>query len=207
MKETEDYFPIWQRMRTFTHARTANTMDECWMMQHNAVYTLGQAGRPEHILEAPDVPVIKSDRGGQVTFHGPGQLVVYPLIDLRRKKLGIRELVTRYESIVIDVLDSLDLKAYARKDAPGVYVHCQGQEHKIAALGLRVHKGCAYHGFCLNVAMDAAPFDRINPCGYAGMKVCSVADLVGNVSFEVVQDMILQCLVKHLQYSVVEYAG
>ena len=167
-------------MRNFTDQRTSATSDEVWLLEHPAVFTQGQAGRPEHILEHTTIPIIQSDRGGQVTYHGPGQLIGYVLIDLRRKGLGVRELVTKLEQSIVNVLSEFDIAAAARRDAPGVYVDGQ----KIAALGLRVRKGCSYHGVSLNVSPDLTPLSYINPCGWAGQPVTSLADLGIDTSLE-----------------------
>ncbi|MFC4727735.1 lipoyl(octanoyl) transferase LipB [Coralloluteibacterium thermophilus] len=169
------YEPVWRAMQRFTETRDAGTPDELWLVEHDPVFTLGQAGRPEHVLAAGDIPVVKVDRGGQVTYHGPGQLVAYPLLDLRRLGLGVRELVHRIEQAVIDVLAGWDIAAARREGAPGVYVG----DAKIMALGLRVKRGCSFHGLAFNVAMDLAPYHRINPCGYAGLQVTSLVDLGG----------------------------
>lgn len=168
-----DYESTWQAMRAFTDSRSQHTPDELWICEHRPVYTLGQAGRREHILNAADIPVVKSDRGGQVTYHGPGQVVVYCLVDLRRAGLGVRDMVMQLENSAIELLAGLSIKAQGRRDAPGVYV----AGAKIAALGLRVRKGCTYHGIALNLDPDLTPFQGINPCGYEGMAVTSVAEL------------------------------
>jgi len=160
-------------MRAFTDARNRATADELWVVEHESVYTLGQAGKLEHILNAHNIPVVQSDRGGQVTWHGPGQLVVYTLLDLRRQGFGIRGMVERLESAVIETLTMLGINAQARRDAPGVYV----ENEKIAALGLRVRHGCTYHGLSLNLDCDLQPWQGINPCGFAGLGVTSVAAL------------------------------
>lgn len=154
-------------MKKFTDERSAETNDELWLVEHPSVFTLGQAGKPEHILNPGDIPIVQSDRGGQVTYHGPGQLVGYLLIDLKRRRLGVRDLVSGIENTLIDFLEQQGITSQARKDAPGVYVGAA----KIAALGLRVRKGRSYHGFSLNVDMDLEPFTRINPCGYEGLEV------------------------------------
>ena len=167
----------WRAMQAFTDARTPDTGDEIWLTEHAPVYTLGLAGRPEHILRANAIPVLKVDRGGQVTYHGPGQLMVYLLIDLRRLRLGVRQLVVAIESAVIKLLGSYGIEAYGRRDAPGVYVRRDGGEAKVAALGLKVRNGCTYHGFALNLDMDLAPFDDIDPCGYRGLAVTQLRDL------------------------------
>lgn len=171
----QPYEPVWRAMQAFTDARDESTVDELWLVEHDPVFTLGQAGRPEHVLAPGDIPVLQVDRGGQVTYHGPGQIVAYPLVDLRRIKLGVRELVTRIEQAVIDVLADWNILAERRDGAPGVYV----AGAKVAALGLRVRRGCSFHGLAFNVAMDLSPFQRINPCGYQGLQVASVADLGG----------------------------
>ena len=168
-----EYEPTWRAMQDFTAQRTADTPDELWLLEHPPVYTQGQAGKPEHLIAVTDIPVVPIDRGGQITYHGPGQVVVYVLVDLRRRGYGIRELVTRMEQAVIDVLAAHGVKAERQAGAPGVYV----DGAKIAALGLRVRHGCTYHGLAFNVDMDLAPFAAINPCGYAGMRVTQCRDL------------------------------
>ena len=160
-------------MQAFTAQRSPDTPDEFWLLQHPPVYTQGQAGKPEHLIAATDIPVIPIDRGGQITYHGPGQVVAYLLVDLRRRDYGIRELVTRMEQVVMDLLATQGVTATRHKGAPGVYV----EGAKIAALGLRVKHGCTYHGLALNVDMDLRPFAAINPCGYAGMRVTQARDL------------------------------
>ena len=168
-----DYAPTFQAMQDFTAARTAETPDELWIVEHPPVYTLGQAGKPEHILRDVGIPVVNIDRGGQVTYHGPGQVVIYPLVDLPRLKIKVRELVSAIEQAVIDLLAEHGVSAERRDGAPGVYVG----EAKIAALGLRIRNGCSYHGVSLNVDMDLSPFAAINPCGYAGLEVIQTTDL------------------------------
>ena len=170
----EPYLETWEAMKSFTASRDASTPDELWLLEHPRVYTQGQAGKAEHILAPGDIPVIQVDRGGQVTYHGPGQLVVYLMIDLTRHRLGIRSLVDVIEQAIVRTLAGLGVTAAPRPDAPGVYV----EEAKIASLGLRVRRGCSFHGLALNVAMDMEPFHRINPCGYAGMAMCQVSDFV-----------------------------
>jgi lipoyl(octanoyl) transferase len=169
-----EYTPVWRAMQSFTDSRTADTPDELWVLQHHPVFTQGQAGKPEHVLDPHGIPVIQSDRGGQVTYHGPGQLVVYFLIDVRRRGFGVRALVDLVESSVVAVLGSYGVDAQLRKGAPGVYV----ADRKIAALGLRVRKGGSLHGLSFNVDMDLAPFSYINPCGYAGMEVTQLRDVI-----------------------------
>ncbi|HEX2583947.1 MAG TPA: lipoyl(octanoyl) transferase LipB [Steroidobacteraceae bacterium] len=168
-----EYEPTWRAMQAFTSQRDEHTRDEIWLLEHPPVFTLGMNGKPEHVLAAGDIPVINIDRGGQVTYHGPGQLVVYPLLDLRRYRLGVRELVMALENAVIRTLEQLNVQAEARRDAPGVYV----EGRKIASIGLRIRRGCSYHGFAFNVAMDLSPFNRINPCGYQGLQVIDLASL------------------------------
>ncbi len=175
-----DYASVWQSMRAFTDERTAQSADEIWRVEHPPVFTLGQAGKPEHVLDAGDIPLVQSDRGGQVTYHGPGQIVIYPLLDLRRHQLGARRLVTLLETSVVAWLADLGIHAAARADAPGVYV----DQAKIAALGLRIRRGCSYHGVAVNVAMDLSPYQRINPCGYAGMAVTDLRSLGVECSLE-----------------------
>lgn len=172
-----DYATTWRAMQAFTDARTAATPDEIWLTEHPPIYTLGLAGRREHVLRTNGIPVRKVDRGGQVTYHGPGQLVLYVLFDLRRARLGIREMVRRLEAAVVDWLESLGVSAYAKPAAPGVYVDRDGREAKIAALGLKVRNGCTYHGLAVNVAMDLAPFADIDPCGFPGLAVTQLANL------------------------------
>ena len=167
-----EYAPTWEAMQIFTAERTADTPDELWIVEHPPVYTLGQAGKPEHVLEDIGIPIVKIDRGGQVTYHGPGQVVIYLLLDLSRLKIKVRELVTAIEQAIIDYLASLNIPAERRAGAPGVYVG----DAKIAALGLKIKNSCSYHGLSLNVDMDLSPFAAINPCGYAGLKVTQTKD-------------------------------
>lgn len=167
------YLDVWQQMKNFTDGRSAETPDELWLVEHPKVFTQGQAGKSDHILEDVGIPIVQSDRGGQVTYHAPGQLVVYLLIDLKRRKTGVRELVTGIENSIVRLLASLNVIGSARREAPGVYV----EGKKVAALGLRVRKGCSYHGLSLNVDLDLAPFQAINPCGYQGLEVTRLVDL------------------------------
>jgi lipoyl(octanoyl) transferase len=171
------YADVWQAMSDFTNVRTPETTDQLWLVEHPPVFTQGQAGKAEHVLFPGDIPVVQTDRGGQVTYHGPGQLVAYPLLDLRRLKIGVRDLVTAIEDIIIATLSAYNVHAVSKPDAPGVYV----EGRKIASLGLRVRRGCSFHGLALNVSMDLAPFGRINPCGYQGLQMTQLADLVGNI--------------------------
>lgn len=169
-----DYLATWHAMRDFTDTRSIDTPDELWVTEHPPVFTQGQAGKPEHLLHASSIPVIKTDRGGQITYHGPGQLVVYPLLNLKRRKLGVRDVVTTIETAVVKWLATYDVEAAPRADAPGVYVG----ERKIASLGLRVRKGCSYHGVAINIHTDLAPFAQINPCGYAGLSMLNLDSLI-----------------------------
>jgi len=184
-------------MRDFTDSRTAETADELWLVEHPAVFTQGQAGRPEHLLDAGPIPVVQSDRGGQVTYHGPGQLVAYPLLDLRRLDLGVRALVSAIEQTLITLLATLEITAELRPGAPGVYV----AGAKIASLGLRVRRGCSFHGLALNVNMDLSPFERINPCGYAGLAMTDIERLrPGQGDMAHIQTLLVQVLVQKLGY-------
>ncbi len=184
----QPYAPVSQEMHDFTDRRDDDTPDEIWLVEHPPVFTQGQAGKAEHVLAAGDIPVIQSDRGGQVTYHGPGQQVMYVLINLKRRKIGVRELVTLLENTVINTLAQLDIVANARPDAPGVYVDGK----KICSLGLRIRKGCSFHGLALNIDMDLAPFMRINPCGYAGMEMTQVSKLVENASMDKIRTILIQ---------------
>ena len=192
-----DYVSTWRAMQTLTAQRDAATRDEIWLLQHPPVYTQGLAGKPEHLLRADTgIPVVKIDRGGQITYHGPGQLVAYLLLDLKRRGLGVRPLVRKMEAAVINLLGSYGITANYRADAPGVYVN----ESKIAALGLRVKNGCCYHGLALNIDMDLTPFDAINPCGYAGLKVTQLRDLDVRESIEAVSEKLSQHLLQALEH-------
>ncbi|MEZ8102401.1 lipoyl(octanoyl) transferase LipB [Vibrio bivalvicida] len=196
----QDYEPIWQAMHDFTDNRTEDTADEVWLVEHNPVFTQGQAGKGEHLLNTGDIPVVQSDRGGQVTYHGPGQLVAYFLINLRRKKIGVRDLVTHIENLVINTLKAYNIDSAARPDAPGVYVDGK----KICSLGLRIRKGCSFHGLALNVNMDLTPFHRINPCGYAGMEMVQVSQLGGPEDITQVETKLVEELVALLNYQQVK---
>ncbi|WP_394003578.1 lipoyl(octanoyl) transferase LipB [Luteimonas sp. WGS1318] len=186
----QDYVPVWRAMQRFTDARADDALDELWVVEHAPVFTLGQAGKPEHVLAPGDIPVVHVDRGGQVTYHGPGQLVIYPLLDLPRLKIGVRDYVCRIEQAIIDTLGDWNIEATRRTGAPGVYV----ADAKIAALGIRVRRGCTFHGLAFNVAMDLEPFRRINPCGYQGLQVVSLADLGGPASLDTVAPALLEHL-------------
>ena len=189
------YEPAWNAMRAFTDARGAHTADELWLLEHPPVFTLGQAGKPEHLLRNEgDVPMVKIDRGGQITYHGPGQLVVYLLVDLARRGLRVREFVSLLEQALIDCLASYGVCADRREGAPGVYV----DDAKIAALGLRVRNGCSYHGLSLNVDMDLAPFTWINPCGYPGLRTVQLSDFGVAEPVEAVADRLLDHLLRLL---------
>ena len=191
-----DYQTVWQAMQVFTDQRDDNTPDELWLVEHTPVFTQGQAGRAEHILSAGDIPVVQVDRGGQVTYHGPGQIVAYPLIDIRRLGMGVRELVTAIEQAIIAVLDSYGVDAKPRKDAPGVYV----DGVKIAALGLRIRKGRSFHGLSFNIDMDLEPFQRINPCGFQGLEVTNLSALTAVTMVEA-EDRLIANLSKVLGYN------
>jgi len=190
-----DYEPVWRAMQTFTDERASNTSDELWFVEHPPVFTVGLNGKPEHLLNPGDIPVVQVDRGGHVTYHGPGQIVAYALLDLRRLGLGPRQLVVALEQAVIDLLAELGITAAGRRDAPGVYV----DGAKIAALGLRVRRGSCYHGLSLNVAMDLEPFSRINPCGYPGLAVTQLTDLVSVPEKEQLQRRLADKLAESLQ--------
>ncbi|MCE5181513.1 MAG: lipoyl(octanoyl) transferase LipB [Betaproteobacteria bacterium] len=186
-----EYLPTWRAMQDFTARRGPETPDELWLLEHPPVYTLGLAGKPEHLLHATAIPVVNIDRGGQITYHGPGQIVAYLLLDLKRRNLGVKELVRRMEQAVIDLLAGYHVVAERRDKAPGVYVG----NAKIAALGLRIKNGCCYHGLCLNVDMDLTPFAAINPCGYTGLAVTQtraqgIADGVEILSEKLAQQLV-----------------
>ena len=190
------YEPTWRAMQAFTQARGAGTADQLWLVEHPPVFTLGLAGRPEHVLAAGDIPVVKTDRGGQVTYHGPGQAVAYILMDLRRAGYGVRELVRRIESAVIDVLGERGIEGARREGMPGIYV----ADAKVAAIGLRVARGCTYHGVSLNVDMDLEPFRRIDPCGYPGLASTRLADLGVGDNVGMAGRALAQALERHLAH-------
>lgn len=190
-----DYPPVWQSMRDLTDSRDAATADQIWVVEHEPVFTQGQTGKPEHVLAPGDIPIVATDRGGQVTYHGPGQLVLYPLLDVRRSRIGVRELVTALENSVIDMLAEHGIESHARPDAPGVYVG----DAKIASLGLRIRRGASFHGVAVNLDGDMTPFSRINPCGYAGLAMTQLADLIaGRVDFEAETQRLLRTLARRL---------
>ena len=193
-----DYEHCWRAMQAFTDARDAGTPDEIWLTEHPPVYTLGLAGRREHLRRDAGIPVIKVDRGGQVTYHGPGQVVAYLLVDLRRPRLGVRDMVRAIEAAVVEFLDSQGISAYGRPEAPGVYVRRRDVESKIAALGLKVRNGCTYHGLALNVAMDLAPFGDIDPCGFPGLAVTQLADFGVNLDAEAAGALLAPILARRL---------
>jgi len=193
-----DYQDVWHAMQDFTNNRDSNTLDELWMVEHPPVFTQGQAGKAEHVLNAGDIPIIQVDRGGQVTYHGPGQIVIYPLIDLKRNKLGIKALVNGIEQALIQTMADYGVEAKRREKAPGVYV----ENKKIASLGLRVRKGCTFHGLAFNIRMDLEPFTRINPCGFAGLEVTQLSVLNPSVKFEQVQEQLIKHLCKILKFNI-----
>jgi lipoyl(octanoyl) transferase len=186
------YEPVWRAMQRFTDARGEHTEDEIWMVEHEPVFTLGQAGKPEHVLAPGDIPVIHVDRGGQVTYHGPGQIVAYPLFDLKRMKVGVREYVNRIEQAIIDTAAEWNILAERKEGAPGVYV----AGAKVAALGIRVRRGCTFHGLSFNIGMDLEPFHRINPCGYQGLEVTTLSDLGGPSGMDAVKPVLLENLAR-----------
>ncbi len=192
-----DYRSVWSAMQKFTDQRDKSTTDELWLVEHPPVFTQGLAGKAEHLLAPGDIPVVQVDRGGQVTYHGPGQIVAYPLIDLRRHGIGVKSLVHGIEQAVIDVLAHYDIKAERKLKAPGVYVNGD----KIAALGLKIRKGCSYHGLAFNINMDLSPFARINPCGFSGLKVIQLCDLTPDCDIHTVQNQLINSLCKNLNFS------
>jgi len=195
-----DYVSTWHRMRDITIARDNTRMDELWLLEHPPVFTLGQAGKPEHVLAAGDIPVIPIDRGGQVTYHGPGQLVAYPLIDIRRKNISVHHFVRTLEQITIALLKEYGINANTRENAPGVYV----EQEKICSIGLRIKRGCSYHGIALNVAMDLSPFQRINPCGYAGLQMTQIKAWQPHVQMQEVKQRFIQHFMSAFAYDAKE---
>lgn len=191
-----DYLAAWEAMRVFTQQRTPDTPDELWLTEHPPVFTLGQAGKPEHLLKDIGIPVVRTDRGGQVTYHGIGQLIIYLLLDLRRRKLKVAEMVRGIEAAIIRMLSEQGLTVNRRAGAPGVYLGADGSGAKIAALGLKVARGCAYHGLSLNVDMDLTPFAAINPCGYAGLVVTSIKEQGIALDVSAAGALLAQCLVE-----------
>ena len=189
------YEPVWRQMQEFTNTRDDATPDELWFCEHERVFTLGLNSKPKHLLAPGDIPVIQIDRGGQVTYHGPGQLMIYPLIDLRRAGLGVRDLVTGLEQSVVDLCADYGVEAASRCDAPGVYV----DGVKLASVGLRIRRGSSFHGMALNVDADLEPFSRINPCGFEGLEITDLARLGGANDLGVVRDKLLPHLLKHMR--------
>ncbi|WP_415889372.1 lipoyl(octanoyl) transferase LipB [Neptuniibacter sp. SY11_33] len=192
----QPYEPTWQRMQDFTNERDDAVVDEIWSLQHEPVFTQGQAGKEEHLLGTGDIPVVQVDRGGQVTYHGPGQAIIYLLLNLKRKKIGVRELVSIMEESIVETVQSYGIDAYAKPDAPGVYV----DNSKIASLGLRVRRGCSFHGLAFNLAMDLEPFLRINPCGYAGMAMTQLGALTSDLDQVEATQRLLDILITKLGY-------
>lgn len=191
-----EYEPVWHAMQDFTDQRDEDTIDELWLVQHPPVFTQGQAGKAEHVLAPGDIPVIQVDRGGQVTYHGPGQIVAYPLLDIRRSGLGVRDLVNRIEESIIRVLAHYRVKGERRKGAPGIYV----RDEKVASLGLRVRRGRTFHGLAFNIDMDLEPFQRINPCGFEGLRVTQLSALA-EVEFDEVEQRLVASIAEQLGYS------
>ncbi|MET0357549.1 MAG: lipoyl(octanoyl) transferase LipB, partial [Cellvibrio sp.] len=197
----QPYEQVWAAMTDFTNTRTQDSQDQLWLVEHPSVFTQGQAGKAEHLLVPGDIPVVQSDRGGQVTYHGPGQLVAYPLLDLRRLKMGVRDLVTAIEETIVATLANYHIDAFPKPDAPGVYVNTEGRVDKIASLGLRVRRGCSFHGLALNVAMDLSPFLRINPCGYQGLAMTQMQNLLkSSPDFEDVKQQLVTQFAQKLGY-------
>ena len=192
----QDYQASWAKMRDFTEQRDSSTVDEIWLLQHPPVFTLGRNASQDHILKTGNIPIVQIDRGGQVTYHGPGQLVAYLLLDIKRRSLGVRALVTAIEQGIIDTLALYKLQASAKKEAPGVYV----DGAKIAALGLRIKRGCSFHGLSLNISMDLAPFAYINPCGNKDLRVTQLANHVENFDYDVISRQLIENLNTHLGY-------
>lgn len=197
----QDYERVWHAMRQFTEKRTDTTIDELWVVEHNPIFTLGQAGKESHILNPGNIQVVRTDRGGQVTYHGPGQLVIYLLLDIRRLQLGVKELVCLLEQIVIDLLATYDVTAHTQCGAPGVYIN----EAKICSIGLRIKKGCSYHGIALNVDMDLHPFSQINPCGYENLVMTQLSEYVKNISLQQVSNQLAAYMTKKLGYTKFAY--
>lgn len=196
-----NYSDVWHAMQNFTDVRDDKTCDELWLVEHPPVFTQGQAGKEEHLLMPGDIEVVKVDRGGQVTYHGPGQQVIYFMINLRRRKIGVRQLVTLIENGIVAALKDYGIKAYPKPDAPGVYV----DDKKVASLGLRVRRGCSFHGLALNVNMDLSPFLRINPCGYAGLEMIQTCDLQGPQDVESAGNALVKHLIDLFDSTHVEY--
>lgn len=190
---TQEYQDTWSKMLEFTQARDENTEDEIWLLEHPPVFTLGQAGKPEHILNPHNIPVINTDRGGQVTYHGPGQIMIYVLCDLKRKNIGVRNFVCLLETIIIETLSHYNITAIGKRDMPGVYV----DDKKIASIGLRVKRGCSYHGISFNINMDMTPFSYINPCGYENLQMTQIKDFEPSISIKAVCECLHKVLSLH----------
>lgn len=197
----QPYCDVINAMQNFTHSRTPDTPDEVWLVQHPAVYTQGQTGKPENLLTQTDIPVIQSNRGGQITYHGPGQQIMYVMINLRRQKISVRRLVSVLEDAVVQSLKEFNIPSYARNDAPGVYV----DREKICSLGLRIQKGCSFHGLALNVDMDLTPFKHINPCGYPGLTMTQVKTFAPAVTMAEIQSALVQNFAQILNYQHTEF--
>jgi lipoyl(octanoyl) transferase len=193
----QDYLSTWEKMKSFTDDRHEHTLDEVWLLEHSPVFTQGQAGKPEHILHPGNIPVVQTDRGGQVTYHGPGQLVMYVLFDLRRRKMSIRQLVTNLEQTVISLLSQYQVSSRSQCAAPGVYVEAA----KICSIGLRVRKGCSYHGIAFNIDMDLEPFSRINPCGFQNLTVTQLSHYCPNINLAEIEDKIVSALLPVFGYN------
>lgn len=196
----QPYQQVWEAMREFTQQRSADTVDELWLLEHQSVFTQGQAGKAEHILNPQKIPVVQTDRGGQVTYHGPGQLVAYPLLNLARQQITIRGLVTTLEKCIIDLLAGFGIHGQAQCDAPGVYVDAA----KICSIGLRVKRGCSFHGIALNVDMDLTPFSYINPCGFQGLAMTQISQFVPEISVATVIPHYINAFVQHFRYTEVK---
>ena len=194
-----DYEPVWREMQQFTDQRDQHSLDELWLVEHPPVFTQGLAGKPEHVLAAGDIPVIQVDRGGQVTYHGPGQIVAYPMINLRRHGIGVKSLVNGIEQAIIDTVAQYGIKAARKDNAPGVYV----DGAKIASLGLRIRKACSFHGLAFNIKMDLEPFQRINPCGFSGLEVIQLADLAEEVDIATVEQQLITAFCKQLNFNAI----
>ena len=199
----QDYVPLWHEMQEFTDTRDENTPDEIWFVEHPPVFTMGLNAREDHLLAPGDIPVVQIDRGGQVTFHGPGQLMIYPLIDLKRSNIGVRKLVTALEQSVVDLVAEYEVAAVARADAPGVYV----AGDKLASVGLRIRRGSSFHGMALNVDVDLEPFSRINPCGYAELQMTDLKRLGINLQLEDTSQLLLPHFLAHLHLQTVQSPG
>jgi len=193
----QNYEDTWRAMQDFTNKRTEETLDEIWLVEHPAIFTQGQNGKPEHLLNPGTIPVIHVDRGGQITYHGPGQLMVYTLVDLKRKRLNVREMVTILEKSIIQFLDKYKITAVAKPDAPGVYI----DNKKICSIGLRIRRGCSFHGLALNVNMDLEPFSRINPCGFSELKMTQLTEYLTPLDIMATGHVLLEYLMTNLRYT------